>query len=475
MEKPCGKGGAVMDLNQEKELFERTPVPRAILRLALPSVVGQIILVVYNMADTFFVAQTGSDAMISAVTVCMPAFMFLSAIANLFGVGGSSVIAQALGKEERDRAGHASAFALAGCALTAGAYALLAWLLMDPFVDLLGGWDPRVHSLARSYLFATVVLGGVFTALNALLSHLIRAEGDSVRASLGIMLGGVLNILLDPLFMFVILPPGQEALGAAIATALSNVVALCYFVVVLVRKRGRTVLSFRPRREMLEEEIPRRVLGNGLPACLMTLFENISFAVLDHLMALSGTAMQAGIGVAKKVNMLAHCAVRGMAQGVLPLIGYNYASRDRARMREAVRLSMLISVGIAGACTAVCLVWSDALIGVFIQPGSGSLAYGAAFLRILCLGAPCSACAYTCISFFQAVSRGNKSLLLAIFRKGLLDVPLMFLLQRSWPVYGVVWATPITDGVCCVLALILYARFMRKHASRKVPAPVPAK
>ena len=108
-----------MDLNQEKELFERTPVPRAILRLALPSVVGQIILVVYNMADTFFVAQTGSDAMISAVTVCMPAFMFLSAIANLFGVGGSSVIAQALGKEERDRAGHASAFALASSAFFA--------------------------------------------------------------------------------------------------------------------------------------------------------------------------------------------------------------------------------------------------------------------------------------------------------------------------------------------------------------------
>lgn len=464
-----------MDLNQEKELFERTPVPKAILRLALPSVVGQIILVVYNMADTFFVAQTGSDAMITAVTVCMPAFMFLSAIANLFGVGGSSVISQALGKKEPERAGRASAFALTGCALTAGAYALLAWLLIDPFVDLLGGWDTGVHGLARSYLLVTVVLGGVCTALNALLAHLIRSEGDSVRASLGIMLGGVLNILLDPLFMFVILAPGQETLGAAIATALSNVLALGYFIVVLLRKRGRTVLSFRPSREMLGEEIPRRVLSNGLPACLMTLFENISFAVLDHLMALSGTAMQAGIGVAKKVNMLAHCIVRGMAQGVLPLIGYNYASRDRIRMREVVRLSMLISVGVAGACMAVCLVWSDALIGVFIQPGSESLAYGAAFLRILCLGAPCSACAYTCISFFQAVSRGNKSLLLAICRKGVLDVPLMLLLQGIWPVYGVVWATPITDAVCCVFALVLYFRFMKKHADRKMSQPVPVR
>ena len=170
----------------------------------------------------------------------------------------------------------------------------------------------------------------------------------------------------------------------------------------------------------------------------MTLLENISYAVLESLMSAAGTAMQAGIGVAKKVNMLSHCIVRGMAQGVLPLIGYNYASKNRQRMRQVVTLSTLISTAVAGVCTLLCLVFSEAFIGVFIQSGAGSLEYGARFLRILCLGAPFSACAYACISFFQAVGRGKKSFLLAILRKGILDIPLMFLLQVLYPIYGIV-------------------------------------
>lgn len=453
------------ELTAKKELFERTPVSRAIMELALPSVAGQVILVVYNMADTFFVGLTGSDAMITAVTVCMPAFMFLSAIANLFGVGGASVISRALGERSCERAKHAAAFSFTGCAAVTLAYSLAAWGLLDLFVDLLGGSDPYVHSLSRAYLLCTVVLGGVITSLNTLIAHLLRAEGRSMQASAGIALGGLLNIGLDPLLMFVILQPGQEALGAAAATTLSNVVTLLYFAALLMVRRGATVLSFRPSREMTRYHIPRDVLVVGLPACLMTLFENISYAMLDNLMSLEGTAAQAGVGVAKKVNMLAHCIVRGMAQGVLPLIGYNYASGDHRRMKSVVTLSTLISVSIAALCTGVCLLFSPALVGVFIRRGSVSLEYGTQFLRILCLGAPFSACAYACISFFQATGYSVRSFLLAIFRKGVLDIPMMFLLRRAIPVFGTVWATPITDLVCCTLALYLYFSFIRQHTN----------
>ena len=444
---------------EKRELFERTPVPKAILELALPSVVGQIILVIYNMADSFFLGLTGSDAMITAVTVCMPAFMFLSAIANLFGVGGASVISRSLGNRLSERARSASAFALTGCALTTLLYSAAAWVGMDLFIDLLGGHEATVHRLACSYLFCTVVIGGAVTSLNVLLAHLIRAEGHSMQASIGIALGGLLNILLDPLFMFILLPPGQEALGAAIATTLSNAAALGYFVVLLLRNHAKTMLSFRPNREMLQNGIPHDVIATGLPACLMTLLENISYAVLDNLVSLDGVAVQAGLGIAKKVNMLAHCIVRGMAQGVLPLIGYNYAAGNLKRMRSAVKLSTLISVGIASVCTGTCLLLAPQLIGIFIRHASPSLQYGADFLRILCIGAPFSAGAYACISFFQATGHGMRAFLLAIFRKGLLDIPMMFLFRQLLSVYGVVWATPFTDIVCCVLALFLYESF----------------
>lgn len=450
---------------REKTLFEDSPVLEAIVRLAFPTVIGQIILVLYNMADTFFIGLTGSDAMITAATVCMPAFMFLQAISNLFGVGGASVISRALGARDLQRAKDTASFAFWGCAAVTVLYSLGAWLFAGPFVDLLGGSNPLVHDYAVEYLTFTVVIGGLATSLNALLAHLVRSEGRSLQASIGVALGGVMNIALDPLFMFVILPRGYETLGAAIATALSNVIALAYFLIVVLREGKRSILRLSPRRldKSVRGKIPADVLMTGLPACLMTLCENISYAVLDALMAASGTALQAGLGVAKKVNMLAHSIVRGMSQGVLPLIGYNYAAGNHKRMKTSITLSMALSVAMAAMCMTVSLVFSRQLIGLFIPSGSESVTYGASFLRILCLGGPFSACAYALISFFQAVGKGMRSFVLAILRKGLLDIPLMFLLNRLLPIFGIVWATPITDVICCVISIGMFVVFLRQQ------------
>ena len=450
---------------REKTLFEDSPVLEAIVRLAFPTVIGQIILVLYNMADTFFIGLTGSDAMITAATVCMPAFMFLQAISNLFGVGGASVISRALGARDLQRAKDTASFAFWGCAAVTVLYSLGAWLFAGPFVDLLGGSNPLVHDYAVEYLTFTVVIGGLATSLNALLAHLVRSEGRSLQASIGVALGGVMNIALDPLFMFVLLPRGYETLGAAIATALSNVIALAYFLIVVLREGKRSILRLSPRRldKSVRGKIPADVLMTGLPACLMTLCENISYAVLDALMAASGTALQAGLGVAKKVNMLAHSIVRGMSQGVLPLIGYNYAAGNHKRMKTSITLSMALSVAMAAVCMTVSLVFSRQLIGLFIPSGSESVTYGASFLCILCLGGPFSACAYALISFFQAVGKGMRSFVLAILRKGLLDIPLMFLLNRLLPIFGIVWATPITDVICCVISIGMFVVFLRQQ------------
>ena len=443
--------------SREKALFEKLPVLEAVLRLALPTVAGQIILVVYNMADTFFIGLTGSDLLITSVTISMPAFMFLSAIANLFGIGGAAAVSRALGRKDKQRIGNISAYALWGCVILTAVYGFVLKLGMDPFVDLLGGSHPGVHRVAAEYLMITVVIGGVFTSVNNLLSHLVRAEGRSLHSSIGIILGGVLNILLDPLFMFVILPPGNEVKGAAIATTLANAAACLYFTVLLVilRKKG-SLLSFEFHDDATTDGSFREIMLSGLPACLMTLCENISYAVLDHLMAAAGMSYQAGIGVAKKVNMLAHCIVRGIAQGVLPLIAYNYARKDYDRMKQSIRTSSSIAVLTSVTAMIVCFAFSRPLIGFFINGGGESVEYGARFLRILCVGCPFSAFAYSIISFLQAIGENRKSFRLAILRKGLLDIPMMFVLRLAVPVYGIVAATPITDMVCCAVAAILF-------------------
>lgn len=442
------------------EIFENESVTKALIKLALPTVIGQIILVIYNMADTFFVGQTGNDAMLTAVTICMPAFMFLSAISNLFGIGGASVIARAIGTGDESRASSASALAFWGCLFTAAVYSITVLIFRDLFVDALGGTDRSVHSNAVEYVTVTVTIGGISTAIASMLSHLIRAEGRAMQASLGIAVGGVANIALDPLFMFVILPPGHEAMGAAIATALSNLISLIFFVVVLFCIRKHSHINLKPTAEMTQKGIPIDILSAGIPACVMTLFENISFAVLDKLISFAGVPMQAGIGVAKKLNMLAHSIVRGIAQGALPLIGYHFASKNYKRMCQSFQAASVMSVSMATACMTVCLIFAKPFVNAFIHTESESMRYGVVFLRILCLGGPFSALAYTVISFFQAVGSGKKSFILAILRKGIVDIPLMIVLNTVAPIYGVVSATPVADIVCCTVSIFLLRRYL---------------
>ena len=451
---------------KERYLFEKCRVPVAVFKLAFPTVIGQIILVIYNMADTFFVGLTEHDADLAAVTVCMPAFMFLNAIANLFGVGGAAAIARALGEQKPKKAARVSAFSFYGTLAVSLLYCGAAFVFRDAFVDLLGGTDHRVHALAVEYLTVVVCIGGPVTAAYNLLAHLVRAEGRSLQSSVGVALGGILNIALDPLFMFVILPPHREVLGASIATALSNLVSLVYFVILLFRLRHRTHLRFRPGKVMFRDGVPREVFVTGIPACVMTLFENVSYAVLDKLMSIEGLPMQTGIGVAKKVNMLAHCIVRGIAQGSLPLIAYNFAAGNKKRTRDSLMVAQAAAVGTALFCMALCLVFAHPAISVFLGRGIASHEFGVIFLRILCVGAPFSACAYTFISFFQAVGEGHTSFFLAILRKGLVDIPLMFFLGKLAPIYGIVWATPAADILCCGASIVLFIFFFKKHVAQ---------
>ena len=461
---------------KEQEIFERRGVFEAVLRLALPTVAGQIILVIYNMADTFFVGLAGSAAMLTAVTVCMPGFMVLSAIANLFGIGGGSVMARALGNGDMERGKKAASFAFWGCLAVCLGYSFLMFLVRHGAVDLLGGSHPKVHPPAVEYLTVTVCLGGAATGMSMLLSHLLRSQGRSLAAGAGIALGGVMNITLDPLFMFYLLPPGREALGAAIATALSNGIALVFLALAVAFPGKKPRLRFPIQQAAGGDGVIKAVLISGAPACMMTLMENASYAVLDKLMSFHGVHAQAAVGVAKKVNMLAHCLVRGIAQGALPLIAYNYGAGKLERMSRAFRCACTLAVGAALVCMTASLIFARDLVGLFIRSQPDAERLAVLFLRILCVGGPFSALAYTVISFFQAVGKGPHSVALALLRKGLVDIPLMFLLGAGMPMTGLVLATPLTDVVCSAAAGTMFIHSLKKWFPPEVdPAAEPGR
>ena len=485
---------------KKKDLFENQPVLKAIMSLALPSIIGQLILVIYNMTDTFFIGLASksdyfvtsglSSELVAGVTICMPVYMILSAISNLFGIGAASVISRSLGKGNPWRAKNSSRFAFWCCLFTTMTYCGLVALVSGPLASYLSGNAPETAKIARNYIIYCVVIFGIPTALNTLFSHLIRAQGKSLHASVGIALGGILNCALDPLFMFVVFDIKDAAIAAAVATGVANTVALIYYIVLFIIQRKTLVISIKFSKKAFSEGIPGEVIRIGTPACLMTLCENISYMILDNLvgtviitkevteetLAQSASAL-AGVGVAKKINMLAHSIVRGMTQGVLPLIGYNKSSGNRKRMARIVYASGAISLGVALVCMIVSLTLAAPLSEIFVHEEE-TIARSAEFLRILCIGAPFSAIAYTIISFFQAVGKAWRSLILALLRKGILDIPLMLIFfaiaKASGDSHGpelIIWATPIADIVCCITAIILFAYYLKRHGQNIIKEP----
>lgn len=478
---------------KKKQLFEKEPILKAIFSLAVPSIIGQLILVIYNMTDTFFIGQASklidpslSSDLVAGVTICMPIYMILSAISNLFGIGAASVISRSLGKGNPERAKNSSRFAFYGCIFSSIFYCLLVLLISTPLANFLSGGSIETSHFAKQYIIYCVVIFGVPTAINTLFSHLIRAQGQSLHASIGIAIGGVLNCALDPLFIFVLFPIEKAAIAAALATGISNTIALLYYLFLFYFQRKHLVISLKFSKKAFKEAIPSEVLRIGLPACLMTLCENISYMILDNLVGTviiangktelaleQSAAALAGVGVAKKINMVAHSIVRGMSQGVLPLIGYNKSSGNRKRMANIVYVSGGISLAISSICLVVFFIFANDLSKVFVHDEE-SIKRASEFLKILCIGAPFSAISYTIISFFQAVGKAIRSLVLALLRKGILDIPLMylfyFLAVISGDKYGpelILWATPIADIVCCITSLTLFFIYLKYNGQNK--------
>ena len=475
-----------MGKTSKRYIFEDMPVLKAVLKLAIPSVIGQLILVIYNLADTFFIGLASNseyfvsngltNALVSGVGICTPVFMIISAISNLFGIGAGSVMSRSSGKKNYARHDNAAGFAIYGCLFSLIIYSLLSLALVNPITSFLASGDQAIMGYARTYIIITVVICGIPTGLNTLFSHLLRAEGKSFNASFGIALGGVLNVLLDPLFMFVICDIKDAALAAALATGVSNVIALLYYVIFYVRHKENTYIPIKFSKDYFKEGVPSEVLRIGLPACLMTLCENISYMVLDFLIGsfaaeeATRRAALAGVSAAKKVNMFAHSIARGMTQGVLPLIGYNKSSGKRQRMKKIVFTSMGITTGVAVICMLINIFLAQPLSSIFLHEQS-ALEFSGLYLIIFSIGAPFSAIAYSVISFFQAVGKAWRSLILALLRKGILDIPLMFiipLIHNNGKGTGIVMATPIADIVCCIVAVILFAYYLKKHGKDKV-------
>lgn len=438
-------------------LFETMPVARAVVSLAVPTVISQLITVIYNMADTFFVGQMNDPAQVAASTIALPLFMLLTGIANLFGIGGSSLISRSLGAGDSEKARKTASFCIWAGAAVAIAYGVAIYLLQPILLPALGA-NGDTDAYIRQYLFWTITIGAMPTVLNPLLAHLVRSEGDAKRASFGVALGGILNMILDPIFIFAF---GLEIEGAAIATMLSNLIALGYFVILLYRKRASSVILPDLKRFTLGEHIPQEVIAVGLTSFCMSVMGTFSNMALNRIIAAYSNEAIAGMGIAKRIDLLAYAVSQGMTQGVLPLIAYNYASGNRKRMLAAIRSITVDAMAIAVLAAILLFTGASFVTKLFIQ-NAETVAYGKGFLRVIALACPLTTINCIAIMIFQAIGKKLQPLLLSILRKGVSDVPFMFLYNVCFGIDGVAWATPTAECVGLIFSAIFLIGLFRK-------------
>ncbi len=456
------------DLSRQ-ELFESAPIPKSVKALVVPTIISQLISMVYNLTDTFFVGMLNSPAQSAAIAMSFPVFLAITALANLFGIGGSSLISRSLGKSDLETARKTSVFAIYTAAAASILYSLLILVFKAPILTFLGARESTTGYLG-SYLDWVVIIGGLPSIMNVVLAHIVRSEGAAKQASIGMSLGGTLNIMLDPIF---ILPFGfnLQVTGAAIATMISNTVATLYFVFYLLRVRKTSVISLSPIYYSLRGDIVKGVCTVGLPAALQTFMSVISNSVLNNLVGKAGDAALAAVGIVKKIDMLPMNISMGFAQGSLPLMGYNFAAKKFDRMHAANVYARTLAIGFSVFCVIVFEVFARPIVGIFINDPE-TIEYGVRFLRILCVATPLMAGCVMIISVFQATGEGGKAMFLSFFRKGVVDVPLMFLLNSIFPIYGLIMVQPIVDAAAMTISFFMYSRFIKTLRSKDTEAEV---
>ena len=439
------------------ELFEKMPVKRAVIKQIMPAVAAQMVAVVYSLADTYFVGILNSPAQTAAVTVVAPCFIMLTAVANLFGVGGSSLIARKLGQRREDEAREVSSVTFWWGLISAAVFCLL-FAAMERSVLILCGADSQSFAYALSYARWAVVLGGLFTVSASVSANIIRAEGSAGTASRGLALGGIMNILLDPLF---ILPEflGMGAEGAGLATALSNVISALFLLVCLLRKR-QSVICIDPRLMRSARNHIRPILSIGFASAIQLMLTMVGVAAQAKFVSAYTTEAVAALGIVKKLDQLPLYFTIGVSVGLLPLLAYNHAAGNEQRRSDAFRFGCILSVSVAVGCVIVYEILAPQLAALFIGDAL-TVDYAAGFLRRMVLAMPLMALAHPFITQFQAMGRVKESLICSMLRKGVLDIPLLFLFDALLPLYGCMWVQPVVDSISLAVALIFYRRLKK--------------
>lgn len=433
--------------NAENELMARMKVSKAVATMAIPSVISSLVTVVYNMADTFFVGQTGDPLQVAAVSLTNPIFILFMAFANMFGMGGSAVASMALGEQNQKRMKQVSAFITYASLAVGILFALVLVGFMQPILSIFGA-NEETYALARGYVFH-ISYGAPFIIWSAAASFVVRSEGASKEAMIGSMIGTIANIVLDP-----VLISGFHlgAAGAAVATTLGNILASLYYLWYFVKKSNN--FSIGIRNFTCRYGIFSGICSCGLPTAIFSTLMSVSTIVLNQILVAYGNAPVAAIGIVFKANMFITFLQMGLANGVQPLLGYNFGSGDKKRFQDIAAYTKKCCIVIGILATLLFFVFRRQIIGLFIQDEE-VIMYGVRMLIAYMLSGPVIGILFMNMNCMQSVGKAFWATILSVLRQGVLLIPLLFLLNALGGLTGVIYGQALTDYIAVILSVLM--------------------
>lgn len=438
------------------EIFRDAPVPKAVISNVVPSIVSMIMVLIYNLADTFFIGQTKNAYMVAAISVATPAFLLFMAVGMLFGIGGTSLISRSLGEGKTEKAKNASAFCF-WTGLGIGIIAMfIIFIFAEPVSRAIGASDDTV-GYASQYL-RIVSTAIPFLIIGNSFSNIIRAEGKANIAMLGMMIGNIINIVLDPVM---ILAFGWDVAGAAIATVLGNIFAAVFYIGHLVSKNA--LLSIHPKYYRARKGIATGVLAIGVPASLNNILMSLSNIIVNNIMIYYGDMAVAGLGVAMKVNMIVVMLLIGLGTGIQPLLGYCFGAGNRKRYMAILKFSLILAFCLSAVMTVICYCGAGPLVHAFLEEPD-AFSYGMSFARIYIYSGPIMGLLFVFINAIQSTGAALPALILSISRQGIIYLPVLFLFRSIFDSATMLAAAqPITDYLSTALAIVLFIFTYRKY------------
>lgn len=412
-------------MKDNTKVFEEYTIPKAVMTMALPSMLSMLINIVYNLADTFFVGQTGDSNQVAAVSVSMPLFLLFIATGNLFGVGGCAFVSRSLGEGRKDRVKTISAFCIYASIAVGLVLGIIFFTLKNQILMLVGASENTL-GLAADYL-KWVALGAPSIVLSITASNLVRGE------------------------------------GAAIATVIGNIVSVIYFLIYFLR--GKSILSISPKRFAMGHGITKGVIGVGLPAAINSLLMSISNIIVNVVLIKYGDSAVAAMGIAMKANMLVVMLQIGLGQGVQPLVGYCYGAQNYKRMRKCLRFSIICNIIIGTAMTGFYLLFRRNVIELFINDAQ-VIDLGVKMLLALMASGPVIGIMFVLNFSFQGMGKGIQSMILSLGRQGVIYVPMLFIMNKLIGLDGIIWSQTAAD-ICCVIMSIIMFIFINKGIKNK--------